>query len=585
MQTEFHNRITSMKAAGYLFLILTAGALVLNPATVQAQQGDSQSSLLPEIDPQDIEIRSEFKARFPGLRRQPILGFNPEPSVYQIDPNRTPFMESQEEVVASLPITDLSRPSAPEYRQLEYTPEKRLFGRLGVGSFVSPEAEVWGINRFSENSYVNGSLDYHSSSGHLTRENSSFRFFNADGAFATKIGSRSSLKFSGGVENSFNSLYDVNTISEPGEKKYSGFNLGVSLNNYKNSVAGLDASAHYRWFNMDMQSERFGGTATESVFDASVTREWPSSRLHETFSLNASGKGGSYELSSQTGSQNWMTLEGGGRYERLLDYSTRITADASVIYTSNQFEDKVYPGFKLKAKHWVADNLTISGTLAGDAKLHTIEQHHQINRFLNHATAPRHTYTIKGSGELSFEYWRESSIHAEISYMQAQNYAYYMRRTRGTVSTFPGYYTLNFSDANRLKGEVGVTHQLVPEKLWINASAYVQQPELSNGDEIPFEETWGVNGGFSIKLIERISIEAWADYISQRETAVSSAPSQLQETLDGFLLLGGQLDVNITERVGVYAKMLNLLSQEYKVWSGYEERPFQAYAGVTIKLN
>ena len=42
-----------------------------------AQTGSTQNSLLPEIDPQDIEIRSEFRARFPGIRRQPILGFNP----------------------------------------------------------------------------------------------------------------------------------------------------------------------------------------------------------------------------------------------------------------------------------------------------------------------------------------------------------------------------------------------------------------------------------------------------------------------------------------------------------------------------
>ncbi len=593
MQTELHNKVCRMKRSGYLVLLLTFGTIILSATSVYAQQqGDAQNSLLPEIDPQDIEIRSEFKARFPGLRRQPILGFNPEPSIYQVASDRQPFMETQEEVVANLPITDLSRPSAPEYEALEYSNEKRLFGRLGVGSFVSPEAEVWGINRFSEKSYVSGSLDYHSSSGHLDKENSSFRFFNADGEIATKVNQNTSIKFSAGTDNSFNRLYELESsggqIPTGPRKQYTGFNTGLSLSSYKNSVAGLDAEVNYRWFDMNMESGSIGGTATESVFNASINKDWTGSRLHETFVLHASGKGGSYELSSQNGSQNWMTLHAGGRYERLLDYSTQITADASLVYTSNSFEDKIYPGFTLKAKHWIHDNLTLSGSLSGNPRLHTIEQLHQLNRFLNHQTQLRHTYKVDVDGRLNFEYFSGSSIHAKVSYMQAQNYAYFARSVlTNFTGTQRGYYTLNFRDANRLKGEAGVTHQLVPHRLWINAKAYVQNPRFSNGDDIPFEETWGVNSGFSVKVIDKLKIEAWADYISERKTADldGSSPVSESQTLKGFLLLGGQIDVGITDRIGVYAKMLNLLSQEYEIWSGYEERPFQAYAGITVKLN
>ena len=74
-----------------------------------------ESSLLPEINPQDIEIRSEYKAQFPGVRRQPILGFKPRARVFQLDPNRMPYMESVDEVIMNLPIGTLSRPDAPPY--------------------------------------------------------------------------------------------------------------------------------------------------------------------------------------------------------------------------------------------------------------------------------------------------------------------------------------------------------------------------------------------------------------------------------------------------------------------------------------
>lgn len=583
MQTETNTK-ERMKRPGFSFLLLIFCTITLSTTSLYAQQGDSQSSLLPEIDPQDIEIRSEFTARFPGLRRQPILGFNPEPSVYQVDPNRTPFMETQEEVVANLPITDLSRPAPPAYEPLHYEQEINAFGRAGVGSFVSPELEFWGISRFTDKSYVSGRMDYHSTDGHLATKNSSFRFFDADGEYATKISENTSIKLLGGLENSFNRMFqldNLNTLlvevpSGP-RKKYAGFNAGASVDHYKNSVEGWNADVGVRWFDMNMDAGDIGGSATESIFNGAIQKEWAGSHIQETFALEISGKGGKYDLSSQVDSQNWGTFRAGGEYNRLLDYSTQVTANAGVVYTSNAFEDKVYPGFTFNIKHWLHDNLTVAGHLSGNPKLQTIEQLNNLNRFLNHRAQLRHTYMVKAGGEINLEFLPGSSMYAKVDYMQAQNYAYFMRRSlSGTGAN--GYYTVNYADANKIKGEVGATHQLVPDKFWIDAQVYVQQPKLSNGNDIPYEESWGVNSGVSAKFFERLRIEAWADYVSKRNTVSSG-------DLGGFFLVGGQMDIEITDRIGVYAKMLNLLSQEYEVWDGYEERPFQAYGGVTVKLN
>lgn len=593
MHTNHHDIDKPMNRSGFFYVLATVGLLLFCTLPLQAQQDGAQDNLLPEIDPQDIEIRSEFTARFPGLRRQPILGFNPEPRVYQVAANRQPFMETQEEVVANLPISDLSRPAAPAYQELHYEPNANLFARLGVGSFISPEAEAWGIKNFSEESYVGGQLDYHSTNGHLDTENSSFRFFNVDGEYATKLNQNTALKISGGAENSFNRMFELdNRTSLPLQvpagprKKYAGFHGALSLNSHKNSVAGWDADAGVRWFDMTMNAEDIGGSATESLFHASLHKEWPGEKLHETMAVNASARGGSYALddpNSQTDSQNWMTLQAGAEYHRLLDYSTQLTGQAGLAYASNPADDALYPYFLFKAKHWIQDDLTLTGTLSGDPRLHTIEQLHSLNRFLNHQTQLRHTYTVEGSGQVGFQYLEGSSIYAKVSYMGGQQYAYFGRaplpvNIAGPGSTPDGYYSVNYMDANRLKGEMGATHQLVPEKLWIDINAYVQKPKLDDGRDIPFEERWGVNSGVSAKLLDRFRFEVWANYISKRKTAD-------ENPVEGFFLLGGQLDVQITERIGAYAKMANLLSQEYEIWEGYQERPFQAYGGITVKLD
>ncbi|NBV31732.1 MAG: hypothetical protein EBR93_04265, partial [Bacteroidetes bacterium] len=66
------------KLVGYYGIVIVSLMLAASPAYAQTSQGSgSQSpgsqgpgtqgqSLLPEINPQDIEIRSQFRARFPG---------------------------------------------------------------------------------------------------------------------------------------------------------------------------------------------------------------------------------------------------------------------------------------------------------------------------------------------------------------------------------------------------------------------------------------------------------------------------------------------------------------------------------------
>jgi hypothetical protein len=122
-------------------LFIIAGLVYTNPLYSQQAQ-ESEGSLLPDIDPQDIEIRSQYRARFPGLQRQPILGFRPGSRVYQVDPNRTPFLEEDEDIAAQLPVEELSRPEEPEYSFFPYAAPRTAYSRFGFGNYMSPELEL-----------------------------------------------------------------------------------------------------------------------------------------------------------------------------------------------------------------------------------------------------------------------------------------------------------------------------------------------------------------------------------------------------------------------------------------------------------
>src|SRR5690625_5658855 len=124
VKSRMHKLILSL-------LLLMSGGWLLSENVLAQQTQDSQGSLLPEIDPQDIEIRSQYSARFPGLRRQPILGFRPGSRVFQTDPDRIPFLEDLEEIAAQLPVGELSRPDAPQHRFYPYSQPQNLYASLG----------------------------------------------------------------------------------------------------------------------------------------------------------------------------------------------------------------------------------------------------------------------------------------------------------------------------------------------------------------------------------------------------------------------------------------------------------------------
>ena len=156
--------------------------LLLFPTLIIAQEVTVPGSLLPDIDPQDIEIRGEFSARFPGIMRQPILGFSPRPRVFQIDPNRMPFLESPEQVVATLPLSDLERSSPPEFTYYKRPDSFNFWSTSGIGNYMAPEIDIYMGLPVGENTLITGSVNTVSSGSYLEESSpqvSSFRNFDA----------------------------------------------------------------------------------------------------------------------------------------------------------------------------------------------------------------------------------------------------------------------------------------------------------------------------------------------------------------------------------------------------------------------
>lgn len=541
---------------------------------------DEGGTLLPDINPQDIEIRGEFQARFIGLNRQPILGFDPEMQIYQIDPNRMPFMESGAQVVANLPVSELTRPAAPAYDALNYSEPINLFARAGVGSYTSPEIKAWGVYRVNPGTYVGGDIDFSSSDGHLDSRPSEFRFLTANGEFGTRLDDKTEMRINAGLQSDFNypaELGDPLSVQPGGKITHEGVNGGVELERFVNSISGWKLQGNIRSFNTSFETADLpSGSIDEIVYNGSFSNRWALGNAGETLTIKAGTRGGSYEP-QDSDSETWNTLQGGVVYERLFNYQTQLHAEADVYYVTNAMEEQVYPGGILQVDQWFGERLKVTGKVEAKPQLQSVERLHERNRFLGINNQLRHTYSVDVTAEASIKYYRGSKLHGGVTYTNAQNYVYFTSASNNIGGV--DHYVVNYRDATNFKLFAGITHQLLPERFWVSGQFYVQNPEFKNGPDVPFKENWGVNASVSVRPIDRITIEGWADYSGDRETDVNT-----EDTIDAFLLLGGQLDVEIIDNVGAYVKLVNILDQEYEVWEGYQERSFQVYGGLTLKF-
>ena len=571
-----------MSKAPTFFLLIAC----LFPAITSAQdrQVGADNSLLPEINPQDIEIRSEFRARFPGLRRQPILGFNPKPRVFQIDPNRTPFIETREEAVADISVTQLGRPDPPLRNILNDPQRMNGYIRGAIGSFLSPDVNAYGYYALDENSAVTGNMNMRGSTGHLDGPESSFRYLDANAGYLKRFSNDMRLSLDVGALSDYNDLFNIDDpniqgqIGETASKEYQGFNGQIRLHKVNNTLNGWDLVVGGNVFKTSMEagSSTLGGESDETVGHLSFSYYWPGQKIYETFKITGNLESATY--SSHTfDSETWMNAEAAITYERLFDFSTRVKAKGGVSYVTDAFDSKVLLSPEIEIKHHFSERLSVTGKAFGKPDLKTLQEHHQYNRLLSPDNLLRYSYDIGAAGEANFQLFGGNRIFGGVSYTHTQNYAYYQRSLL-TPNDTPGFYSLQYNDANIFEIYAGANQQLVPEKFWANAKVYARSPKLSGGGDIPYEEKMGLEGSLSFKPVDQLTLNTWAEYLGKRQSPETGTE------LKAFALLSAGAEYQVNDKIGVFAKLLNITGQEYEVWNGYQERPFQIFGGITIKL-
>lgn len=568
----------------YVLIVCVCIATLFGVNTLSAQsvQVDSEQSLLPEIDPQDIEIRSQFQARFPGLRRQPVLGFNPRPRVFQTDPNRLPFIESYDAVAANLPVGTLDRPEAPKFNPLGYATPRYAFFRGGIGSNISPEIDLFATTNLSDRNWVSGSATLRSSNGHDERVTTSYRFFDASVKSFNRLSDRTDLTFTAGLESNFNHMLQLNTpleafLDSDTRIEYTGYYASTDVNFASTSLSGVQFSlAGFTHTYESISDINYTGESSEWGINVDAEYSRLGNQINEIHRVRFKNETGSISpLFTQSDSWSVSTLS--AHYERLFNYRTDIKASLGLSSVTDAVEDfKVYPTSEIEVKHRFFTGFNIRGLVSAAPSHSNYSTLQRENRFFDLNSTLQHQFEILALGEVLMEPFYGTKILAGVSFQDVKNFQYYSRRsTAGSMLGMgEAFYMANFMDANILRVYGGVSQDLRPDVIWINVDGHWQIPKLSNGDKIPFSESLSLKAAVSVRPSREILVEGWGEFSGNRE-------DHLGESLSTYFLLGGRFEISLSEKYGVYGKIINIFNEEYEFWSGFNEPGFQGFIGFT----
>ncbi|PQJ33519.1 hypothetical protein BSZ35_01935 [Salinibacter sp. 10B] len=109
---------------------------VLPYNSVAQEQGDAPEQQLPEIAPQEIEIRGELQLSFPSLKRQPLRGFASPPTIPSVPDGRMPYVEPYKQALEDLPES-LPAPDAASQTVSTPADPQEGFVEMGGGRYLS----------------------------------------------------------------------------------------------------------------------------------------------------------------------------------------------------------------------------------------------------------------------------------------------------------------------------------------------------------------------------------------------------------------------------------------------------------------
>lgn len=569
------------------------------PLLASAQNNDK--NLLPDINPQDIEIRGDYRISFPGLRRQPVLGFNPKPRIYRIDPNRLPFLETPEQVAANIPVSYLDRPAPPPKYFMDTPNRNHYYIQAGIGSYVSPEITAWVDHWTNDVSNWTARLNYLSFGDYDTLRTSSFQSLEAKVGYRTYLNETDELVLGLSFKNRFHYLFvGTNLESLPGsfstapnllktlseKKEQLGGGLEIEFKRQKNAANVTEIGAGIAFRGIDagdfatLVPGSLGGVEelTAVSFNAKFFKQWAGATIGRVNEVELFGQGTSINADGDIADQTPFLTGLSFRAMSINAWELNWQFGAQVYLLDDEVESNVRIFPDMTILYRFSEALTTQLWAGGHARSAGITWHDRLPYLMLEALLLNESFFDFGA---QADYKKNIfQIGVKVQYFLYQDFVQAAASPKGqnrpgAVAFEPLLILEKLDDVGVFRPSLEVVLTKQKSSLEWRTEAYLQ--EIDADRATPFLESVGLMSSLRWNPYSSLFIYGSGRYIGDRDAFGGTE-------LDTFLKLDAKIEYLMQNRWGLYLRADNILDEDYFWFAHYQELPQRFAAGVTFNF-
>lgn len=593
---------------GLFAMLVMAGLFFSLPMHSHAQNRDTTGTILPNLSPQEVEIRGQLEISFPSLQRQPLIGFNPPPRVPEIPEGYVPFLEAYKLSGSSLP-NHRGDFDAPDQRPInDLIPTK---GELeaSAGRYLSRVIRARLSGPISDQASVYARVDYEGSEGYSPQDDIEDLRNPYDGIRSVFGFQSSGPRVGGGFEmkgevNSY-TLFGTNFLQNgtfssdiilPDRNGLNGI-LELWLSTYNEAAIDSD-------FRISFSSSRYRTDLFDDALTPLAGLNQQEQRLSGSFSLDIPFSIGSFLASTEVSTS--------GLNQEALNASIE---DFSLFEFKNYYLD-ASSGFRFSLSPKVS--LTLAGHFLGTSFLEGDEE-----EFISYLTAsadlsvyptPGLTFFVRNrpsietnsiwdifeknpyvtdqpqfqstlrplDAQAGFTFYKGMlQLSANVGYSQSPNYLFFEHIPDSPETGYRyerGVFRAAYGDVDMLHAN-GTISLALSSELHLKFGISVREAELTdNSEEIPY---------FSPFVSENMISYSFADNTMLVQVLGTLKSSRFRsrsdlEKIPGYVDLDFLYTYMLNRGLGLVVRFDNVLGSNLEYWEHYKESPVMISAGIRV---
>ena len=479
-------------------------------------------------------------------------------------------------------------PTRMPLRKPDLTGSEHVFlTRLGYGGFATPHVHMLYGDRYSLGD-AHASLMYESSDGHVARADYTRVQFAAGGGTylpRTLTPILSSSRLQGGIRADVHE-YGLYADKLPRERPSPEFRRNALS---VEAEAGL-LSRRNTLFDHELHL-RFGHTAIDeefSLLDTMQLAEYSAAETRIALDGEAEFHSGAYpihtnaflhvndltERSDASVRPFFIGARGGSRH-RLGEATTLSGALAFWLYRGSDHaaQFRVYP--QLRLQHMLSDDWSLEAAYAPAVEERTLAGLLEQNPYLMLAADIRQTdVPLRFEAAASYDNRASTAARIGLRWSSSSSWPRFSLLPDPVRQQWQVLYN-GRTDVTEVRGQF--KHAFSPHT-HLQADAVIR---VSGNDELDGNVPYLPNHEWRVLIGHRfpfdLHVQSTLQLVGEREITGGG-------TLNGWMLLGLEIEYRLLRNAALFLRFDNLLDQNYEVWDGYRARPFFAMGGIIIRL-